>query len=70
MMFLIILWQHLPLILHSNFFDGKLDSVANVYNFNIPSFVQSYLNDATGNVKPEVEILSEFRNFKCCLWGK
>ena len=39
-----------------NFFDGKLDSVANVYNFNIPSFVQSYLNDATGNVNPEVEI--------------
>jgi hypothetical protein len=39
-----------------NFFDGTLDSVANVYNFNIPSFVQSYLKDATGNVKPEVEI--------------
>jgi len=39
-----------------SFFDGTLDSVANVYNFNIPSFVQSYLKDATGNVKPEVEI--------------
>jgi hypothetical protein len=39
-----------------HFFDGTLDSVANVYNFNIPSFVQSYLKDATDNVKPEVEI--------------
>jgi hypothetical protein len=39
-----------------NFFDGTLDSVANVYNFNIPAFVQSYLKDASGNVKPEVEI--------------
>jgi hypothetical protein len=39
-----------------HFFDGTLDSVANVYNFNIPSFVQSYLKDATGNVEPEVEI--------------
>ena len=38
------------------FFDGTLDSVANVYNFNIPAFVQAYLEDATGNVKPELEI--------------
>ncbi len=39
-----------------HFFDGTLDSVANVYNFNIPAFVQAYLEDATGNVKPELEI--------------
>jgi hypothetical protein len=39
-----------------HFFDGTLDTVANVYNFNIPSFVQAYLKDATGNLKPEVEI--------------
>jgi hypothetical protein len=38
------------------FFDGKLDSVAQVYNFNIPAFVQSYLEDATGNIEPEVDI--------------
>jgi hypothetical protein len=38
------------------FFDGKLDSVNKVYNFNIPAYVQSYLNDATGALKPEVEI--------------
>jgi len=38
------------------FFDGKLDSVNKVYNFNIPAYVQAYLNDATDALKPEVEI--------------
>jgi hypothetical protein len=38
------------------FFDGKLDSVNKVYNFNIPAYVQAYLNDATGTLKPEVEV--------------
>ena len=38
------------------FFDGTLDSVKNVYNFNIPAFVQAYLEDATNSVLPEVEI--------------
>lgn len=42
--------------LNHNFFDGRLDSVANVYKFNIPAFVQAYIEDATGNVKPELEI--------------
>jgi len=39
-----------------DFFDGRLDTVAHVYNFNIPAFVQAYLEDATGNVEPELEI--------------
>ena len=39
-----------------NFFDGTIDSVANVYNFNIPAFVQSYLEDANNLVEPELEI--------------
>jgi hypothetical protein len=38
------------------FFDGTLDSLRNVYNFNIPNFVQGYLKDATGLIKPELEI--------------
>jgi hypothetical protein len=38
------------------FFDGKIDSVKNVYNFNIPAFVQGYLEDETGVIKPEVEV--------------
>jgi Domain of unknown function (DUF4270) len=42
--------------LSHNFFDGKLDSVAQVYNFNIPAFVQQYLEDATGSFEPELEI--------------
>ncbi len=38
------------------FFDGTLDTVNKVYNFNIPAFVQNYLNDATDALKPEVEV--------------
>jgi hypothetical protein len=38
------------------FFDGAIDTVANVYNFNIPAFVQAYLEDATNQVEPELEI--------------
>lgn len=38
------------------FFDGTLDSVNKVYNFNIPAYVQDYLNDATDVLKPEVEV--------------
>jgi hypothetical protein len=41
---------------YQNFFDGTPDTVANVYNFNIPTFVQRYLEDATGNLKPELEL--------------
>jgi hypothetical protein len=38
------------------FFDGRLDSVANVYNFNIPAYVQSYLEDTSDSTKAELEI--------------
>lgn len=38
------------------FFDGTLDSVARVYNFNIPQFVQLYLEDEVNLVQPELEI--------------
>jgi len=38
------------------FFDGGIDTVANVYNFNIPAFIQAYLEDATDQVEPELEI--------------
>jgi len=38
------------------FFDGSLDSVKNVYTFNIPNFVQAYLKDATGSISPELEV--------------
>jgi hypothetical protein len=38
------------------FFDGTLDSLKNVYTFNIPNFVQGYLRDATGTIRPELEV--------------
>ena len=42
---------------YRSFYDGKIDTTAAaVYRFNIPAFVQGYLNDATGEVKPELEI--------------
>jgi hypothetical protein len=44
---------------YQTFYDGKLDSTAMVYRFNIPSFVQAYLDDATNNVEPELGIYEE-----------
>ncbi len=41
---------------YHTFFDGNLDTVAHVYNFNIPAFVQTYFKDAANSIKPEVEI--------------
>jgi hypothetical protein len=41
---------------YHTFFDGKLDSSAQVYNFNIPAFVQAYLENKSDSVKPELEI--------------
>jgi hypothetical protein len=41
---------------YRTFFDGKLDSTAQVYNFNIPAFVQEYLENKSDTIKPEVEI--------------
>jgi hypothetical protein len=38
------------------FFDGKLDTINKVYNFNIPAFVQAFLDDVTNNTPPELEI--------------
>jgi hypothetical protein len=38
------------------FFSGLLDTIANVYTFNIPSFVEKYLKDATNSIEPEVEL--------------
>jgi len=41
---------------YHSFFDGQLDSVNKVYNFNIPAFLQAYLEDTENKVDPEVEI--------------
>ena len=49
---------------YHSFFGGKLDSTANVYRFNLASFVQLYLEDLSGEIKPELEVfqLSSTRN--------
>jgi hypothetical protein len=39
------------------FFNGTIDTVANVYTFNIPAFVQGYLRDTIANsIRPELEL--------------
>jgi hypothetical protein len=39
-----------------DFFDGKVDTTAQVCSFNVASFVQGYLEDASGLINPELEI--------------
>jgi hypothetical protein len=42
---------------YNSFFDGTIDTTSvSVYNFNIAAFVQRYLNDKTGLLKPELEL--------------
>ena len=38
------------------FFDGKLHKSDSTYYFNIPSFIQFYLEDKAGILKPELDI--------------
>ncbi len=45
---------------YHSFFGGVVDSVANVYTFNIPGFVQGYLKDPTDNLKPELELFQGY----------
>jgi len=49
---------------YSSFYDGKIDTVANEYKFNIAKFVQQYLKDETGTILPEIDIFqsSEAKN--------
>jgi hypothetical protein len=41
----------------SEFFDGLLDTVKGVYNFNIVSYVQNYLEDKNNELKPELDMM-------------
>jgi hypothetical protein len=38
------------------FFDGAADTINDVYRVNLASFVQSYLEDKTNTLKPELEL--------------
>jgi hypothetical protein len=40
----------------SSFYDGTIDTVTGVYNFNIGTFVQRFLNDTENTFKPELEL--------------
>jgi hypothetical protein len=42
--------------INATFFDGSLDSTANVYKFNIPAFVQTYLRNKSDTIEPELEV--------------
>ncbi|HEX2974412.1 MAG TPA: DUF4270 family protein [Bacteroidales bacterium] len=42
---------------NGSYFDGVIDTVKNVYNFNIATYVQKYLEDQTGELRPELEIV-------------
>jgi hypothetical protein len=41
---------------YHTFFNGTPDTTANVYTFNIATFVQAYLKNDIGAVKPELEL--------------
>lgn len=43
-------------LIASEFFDGTADTTANVYNLNLASYVQSYLQDTTHVLTPDLEL--------------
>lgn len=43
-------------ITSSSFYDGKVDTVTGVYNFNLGGFVQKYLDDKEDRIKPELDL--------------
>jgi hypothetical protein len=50
---------------YHEYFDGTLDTTYNMYRFNISNFIQDYLNDTEGLLKPELEVFqssTELRN--------
>jgi hypothetical protein len=38
------------------FFDGSLNKVDSTYYFNIPTYIQAYLEDKNNEFKPELDI--------------
>lgn len=41
---------------NSQFFDGTLNKLDSTYYFNIPTYIQNYLEDKTNELKPELEV--------------
>jgi len=42
-----------------NFFGGAIDTIKNVYTFNIPGYFQNYFDDKTGRLSPELELFQQ-----------
>lgn len=42
---------------NGQYFDGLVDTVNHVYNFNLATFVQAYLEDNSGDILPELELM-------------
>jgi hypothetical protein len=42
-----------------NFFGGVIDTIKNVYTFNIPGYLQNYFDDETGRLFPELELFQQ-----------
>jgi hypothetical protein len=41
---------------NNNFFDGTLNAFDSTYYFNIPTYIQNYLEDTNNDYKPELEV--------------
>ncbi len=41
---------------YHSFYDGTLDTLNNLYNFNLAEFVQRYFDDTADTIKPELEL--------------
>jgi hypothetical protein len=44
---------------YNSFFDGRIDTIKNIYNFNLAAFVQRYLEDESGEIEPELEFFQQ-----------
>jgi hypothetical protein len=42
---------------YHTFFNGRADTINMVYVFNIPTYVQKYLEDTSGDILPELEVI-------------
>jgi hypothetical protein len=45
---------------NNKFFDGTLHKLDSTYYFNIPTFIQAYLEDTNNDYKPELEVYQPF----------
>jgi hypothetical protein len=47
---------------YHTFYDGNVDTIKHVFNFNLATFVQAYLEDTSGKILPELEIFQASSN--------